>query len=54
MRYAARNADGVIRAQNEGRAPSLQFQIGEYRLDAVFAHDSIARFRDNQINATRR
>jgi hypothetical protein len=40
------SADGIIRAQNEDRAPGVQFRIGEYRLDAVFAHDSIAGFRD--------
>ena len=33
---------------------SLQFRIGKYRLDAVFAHDSIARLRDNHVNAARR
>src|SRR5262249_675753 len=51
MRHAARYADRIISTQNESRAPYLEFWIGEYLLDAIFAHDPITGFRDNQINA---
>src|SRR6516162_7220616 len=53
MRHAARYADRIIRTQNEGRAPRLEFWIGEYCLDAIFTHDSVAGFCDNEINAMR-
>ena len=47
MFHAARNANRIVRTQNEGRAPSLQFRIGKYRLNAILAHDPIASFRDD-------
>ena len=51
MGHAARGTHGVVGAEDEAAAETHEVWILEDGLDAVLAHDAVARFGDDDVHA---